>query len=53
MSIGIPAASNAGTYEMKVRCKNCDFSGSVKIPKGDSLISAMCPKCDLPMLNKA
>jgi predicted RNA-binding Zn-ribbon protein involved in translation (DUF1610 family) len=36
---------NDETYQEAVVCSNCDFKGSVAIPKGKLVKEAPCPKC--------
>ena len=33
------------TYKAKIYCKNCDFSGEIEIPKGQTIDQTECTNC--------
>lgn len=39
------AMENQNTYSLDATCKNCNFEGSVQIPKGKTLDEIDCPTC--------
>jgi len=43
---------NEGTYKQNVLCVNCDWKGSVDIPKGQVAEEIICPTCGNGTLRK-
>jgi len=41
-----------GTYEQKVKCVNCSYTGPIDIPKGQSVTGTECPRCGCISLDK-
>lgn len=48
--------SSQETYSCRVSCNNCDFTGTVDIKKGETIVSALrimrCPTCGCDTLHK-
>lgn len=40
------------TYKIKVFCTNCDFTGEINIPKGQTVEQTSCENCGTPNLIK-
>lgn len=44
---------NSGTYEVLRYCRNCDWSGKIKIPKGTKFKDHPCQECGVSALRRS
>lgn len=43
---------NEEKYKLEVRCKNCNFDGTVELKKGMKVEDSLCPECSCKTLIK-